>query len=95
MLFNAYIIVYRFISFLETMLCYLHNISQVKTVTETKRKYFNCVLQCDDKPRRGICFSGEKRAEMQAVATTKSPVKIKNFKRASVTLNKIYNDHSS
>ncbi|XP_028400886.1 uncharacterized protein LOC114523994 [Dendronephthya gigantea] len=66
----------------ETLLCYLHNISQVKTATESKRKYFNCVVQCDNRALRGVCFSPEKRSEMSAVATTKSPVKIKNFKRA-------------
>ena len=79
--------------FTETMLCYLHNILQVKTETETKQKYFNCVVQCDDKPLRGVCFSPEKRGEMQAVAAAKSSVKIKNFKRAnnddnSVTITK-------
>ena len=71
------------------MLCYLHNISQVKTATESKRKYFNCVVQCDDKPLRGVCFSPEKRGEMQAVVAAKSPVKIKNFKRANNETNSV------
>ena len=75
------------------MLCYLHNVSQLKTATKSKRKYFNCIVQCDNKPVRGVCFSPEKRGEMQAVANAKSPVKIKNFKRAndgdnSVTITK-------
>ena len=82
-----------FAVFVETMLCYLHNVSQLKTAAESKRKYFNCVVQCDNKPVRGVCFSPEKRGEMQAVANAKSPVKIKNFKRAndddnSVTITK-------
>ena len=82
-----------FAVFVETMLCYLHNVSQLKTAAESKRKYFICVVQCDNKPVRGVCFSPEKRDEMQAVANAKRPVKIKNFKRAndddnSVTITK-------
>ena len=75
------------------MLCYLHNVSQLETATKSKHKYFNCIVQCNDKPVRGICFLPEKRGEMQAVTTAKSPIKMKNFKRAnnndnSVTITK-------
>ena len=65
------------------MACYLHNISEVKNASESKRKYFNCIVQSNDKQIRAVCFSPEKRAEMQAVAATKSPVKMKNYKQSS------------
>ena len=48
-----------------------------------KESTFNCVLQCNNKPVRAVCYSPEKRTELQAVAASKSPVKLKNYKRAS------------
>ena len=61
----------------------MHNISEVKNASESKRKYFNCIVQCEDKPVRAVCFSPEKRSELQAVAKSRSPIKLKNYKRAS------------
>ena len=74
-----------FIAQLEdtTINCYLHNISDLKNATGSK-KSINCIVQGSDKPVRAVCFSPEKRPELQAVATTtKSPVKLKNYKRAN------------
>ncbi len=74
-----------FISILDTssLTCYLHNISEVKNASESKKKYFNCIVQCNDKPVRAVCFSPEKRSELQALAASKSPVKLRNYKRGS------------
>ena len=68
-----------------TINCYLHNISDVTNATGSKKKYFNCIVQGSDKPVWAVCFSPEKRPELQALATTKSPVKLKNYKRANST----------
>lgn len=65
------------------MTCYLHSVSEVKNASESKRKYFNCIVQSNNKPIRAVCFSPEKRPELQAVAATKSPVKIKNYKQSN------------
>lgn len=32
----------------------------------------NCVIQCNDKPVKAVCYSPEKRNELQAVAASKS-----------------------
>lgn len=61
--------------------CYLHNISPVKTASTSKRKYFNCDVQCSDKSVRAVCYSPEKKGELDALAATRSPVKLKNYKR--------------
>ena len=68
-----------------TLTCYLHNISEIKNASETKKKYFNCVVQCNNKPVRAVCFSPEKRSELQAIAKSKSPIKLKNYKQTSST----------
>ena len=61
--------------------CYFHNISPVKTASTSNKKYFNCVVQCGDKSVRAVCYSPEKRAELHALASTRSPVKLDNYKR--------------
>ncbi|CAB3978458.1 Hypothetical predicted protein [Paramuricea clavata] len=66
-----------------TINCYLHNISEVKNATGSQKKYFNCIVQGSDKPVRAIYFSPEKLPKLQAIATTKSPIKLKNYKRKS------------
>lgn len=63
--------------------CYLHNISPLKTAGTSKRKYFNLIVQCKDRPVRAVCYSPEKRAELHALASTKSPVKLNNYKQPS------------
>ncbi|XP_028416740.1 uncharacterized protein LOC114540939 [Dendronephthya gigantea] len=65
--------------------CYLHNISEIKNASDSKRKYFNCIVQCADKPVRAVCFSPEKRPGLQALSNSKSPVKLKNYKQSSNT----------
>lgn len=59
--------------------CYFHNISPVKTASTSNKKYFNCVVQCSDKSVRAVCYSPEKRAELHALAATRSPVKLDNY----------------
>ena len=66
-----------------TLTCYLHNVSEVKNASESKRKYFNCIIQSNKKLVRAVCFSPEKRTELQTLAKTKSPVKMKNYKRSN------------
>ena len=61
--------------------CYFHNTSPVKTASTSNKKYFNCVVQCSDKSVRAVCYSPEKRAELHALASTRSPVKLDNYKR--------------
>jgi len=61
--------------------CYFHNISPVKTASTSNKKYLNCVVQCSDKSVRAVCYSPEKRAELHALASTRSPVKLYNYKQ--------------
>ena len=61
--------------------CYLHSISTVQKAQSSNRKYFNCIVQTHEKPVRAVCYSPEKRAELKVLATTKSPVKMRNFKQ--------------
>ena len=61
--------------------CYFHNISPVKTASTSNKKYFNCVFQCGDKSVRAVCYSPEKRAELHALASTRSPIKLDKYKR--------------
>ena len=67
------------------MNCYLHSISTVQKAQSSNRKYFNCIVQTDEKPVRAICYSPEKRPELKALATRKSPVKMRNFKQADAS----------
>ena len=60
--------------------CYFH-ISPVKTASTSNKKYFNCIIQSSDKSVRAVCYSPEKRAESNALASTRSPVKLDNYKR--------------
>jgi uncharacterized CHY-type Zn-finger protein len=50
----------------------------VKKAGKSEKHYFNFTAQCEDKARRGVCFSAERRSEMHALAQTKRPVKIEN-----------------
>ncbi len=61
--------------------CYLHSISTVQKAQSSNRKYFNCIVQTHEKPVRAVCYLPEKRAELKVLATTKSPVKMRNFKQ--------------
>ncbi|XP_074618443.1 uncharacterized protein LOC141877389 isoform X1 [Acropora palmata] len=59
---------------------YFHNISPVKTASTSNKKYFNCIVQCSDKSVRAVCYLPEKRVELHALASTRSPVKLDNYK---------------
>ncbi|CAB4025533.1 Hypothetical predicted protein [Paramuricea clavata] len=69
----------------DGMDCYLHSISTVQKAQSSNRKYFNCIVQGNDRPVRAVCYSPEKRAELKALAATKSPVKMRNFKQADTS----------
>ena len=62
------------------MNCFVHGVSPVKDATNSKRKYFNCTLQCEDKKViRAVCFSPERQNQIKTLSQTRSPVKVQNF----------------
>ncbi|CAB4003588.1 Hypothetical predicted protein [Paramuricea clavata] len=69
----------------DGMHCYLHSIFTVQKAQSSNRKYFNCIVQGNDRPVRAVCYSPEKKAELKALAATKSPVKMRNFKQVDTS----------
>jgi hypothetical protein len=63
----------------------MHSISTVQKAQLSNRKYFNCIVQGNDRPVRAVCYSPEKRAELKALAATKSPVKMRNLKQTDTS----------
>ena len=62
------------------MTCYIHGVTPVIATGDTK--YFSYVLQTKDDLLRGVSFSAEKQPRLEAIMTSKSPVKIKKFGRS-------------
>ena len=61
------------------MICYVHDVSPVKTSSRNKR-YFDCLLQSEQLTRRAVSFSPEKQPMFHSIQKNKSPIKIKKFK---------------
>lgn len=59
---------------------YVHCLSPVKGANENnKKKYFDFAIQTEQSVLRGICFSPEKKREIDNFIKTKSPIKIKKY----------------
>ncbi len=54
--------------------------SKIQKAQLSNRQYFNCVVQSSEKPIRAVCYSPDKRPQIYALASSKSPVKLRNFK---------------
>lgn len=59
--------------------CFVHNVTPVTKAHSSPRKYFNCTLQTSDDVVRAVCFSVEKRSELETISKFKSPVKLNNI----------------
>ena len=54
--------------------------SKIQKAQLSNRQYFNCIVQTSTNPIRAVCYSPEKRAQIHALSSSKSPVKLRNFK---------------
>lgn len=62
---------------------YVHLISPIQSSSKTKTKYFNFKLQTAETDSvRLVCYSPEKRVNLQQAFQNKSPVKIHGVKRS-------------
>jgi hypothetical protein len=55
-------------------------VSKIQKAQLSNRQYFNCIVQSSENPIRAVCYSPEKRAQIHAIASSKSPVKLRNYK---------------
>lgn len=72
-------LVYFAVSSPETIDCFIHAVSPVKKAAASKKTFFNCILQTETDVMRAVCFDSDKRAEIDTISKTKSPVKLKHL----------------
>lgn len=58
---------------------YIHAVSVVKLSKDTKRKYFNCVIQTEKEVRRAVSFLPTLRGQLKTFQQTRAALKIERF----------------
>ena len=59
--------------------CYIHNVSPIKTPEQGGKQYFDCRIQTREKQVRGVCFDLSRHSDFAALDTSKSQVKLRRF----------------
>ena len=64
----------------EEIQCYIYSVPPVQTTGDVK--YFNYQVQTKEKVVHGVSFSRGKQTRLHCITTSKSPTKIKNYRKS-------------